>query len=208
MRIILLGECVEYREHGQRKRRNGYNRKKQGDATVVNFDRSAKIEVHASSAQSRNQIFRSSRLHRRFHRLRIGISGYKKYERTAIECNFVLDSDLQHYVQKLSRWRSLKGHPVGFIRFHPSTNMGHSRNRSPLFLLFPRSLSSSPSLGTTSFLFLFLFRVSLILPTISLLLLPFSNSLQPRSLTLSTPHGKSQIRVCLPGTWNPGGYRW
>lgn len=27
-------------------------------------------------------------------------------------------------------------------------------------------------------------------------------------LSLSTPHGKSQIRVCLPGTWNPGGYRW
>lgn len=61
---ILLGECVAYREHRQRKRRNRYNRKKQGDATVENFDRSAKIEVHASSAQSRNQIFRSSRLHR------------------------------------------------------------------------------------------------------------------------------------------------
>ena len=31
---------------------------------------------------------------------------------------------------------------------------------------------------------------------------------RPRSLTLSTSHGKSQIRVCLPGTWSPGGYRW
>ena len=38
---------------------------------------------------------------------------------------------------------------------------------------------------------------------------PLSSSvLRPRSLTLSTSHGKSQIRVCLPGTWSPGGYRW
>lgn len=201
-KLIVIGSAIRSKV----KRSRGYDslaaRKERGEGNSTTDDywrERSSIEVDSLiSKQSRNQILRSDWLHRLENRRDSGIQEIWR-ERTVISCSIrtrsiryksSLDEDLLRDIRSIL-----------FVPIRPRT-WDHSIRSPSLLPPFPSSSHFCRQRKRRRNFPLALSRFTCPPRTFS------SSAHRPRSLTLSTSHGKSQIRVCLPGTWSPGGYRW